>query len=79
MNSLLELADKNAEAIRTMGARAIADLHAAGIPAYVMREPDAEPDEIVRLDPDGRRFVVRLEDGDFVVIGKLPVRPAGPI
>jgi hypothetical protein len=60
--------------IRTAGARAIADLHAAGIPAYVGDQPDADRDEIVRLGPDGRRFVVRLEGEDLVVVRELASR-----
>lgn len=73
MPTLLELADLHAERIRTMGERAIAQLHAAGVPAYVGGAGDAGIDEIVRLDPDGRRFVVKIvPDGDDEIVRELP-------
>lgn len=74
MTSILDLADRHANAIAKMGERAIADLHAAGIPAYVGNVPDAGRDEIVRLDPDGRRFVVLIDmhdGGDDVIVREL--------
>lgn len=74
MASIIDLADKHAESIATMGARAISQLHAAGVSAYVGGEPDAGRDEIVRLDPDGRRFVVEIvpEGGPDKIIRELP-------
>lgn len=52
MNTLLELADLHADRIKSMGSRAIARAHAAGVSAYY-GEP--EIDGIVRHDADGRR------------------------
>lgn len=74
-NRLLELADLHAERIATAGRRAIARAHAAGAPAYVGMQPDAHPNEIVRLDPDGRRFVVEIvPGGDDVIVRELAPR-----
>lgn len=72
MTSLLDNATKYASAIAIAGERAIARAHAAGVTAYVGCQPDAAPEEIVRLDPDGRRFVVRLIGDDFEVVRELP-------
>lgn len=68
MNALLELADMNADHIRTMGLRAIARAHAAGVSAYYM-EP--EIDGIVRHDADGRRSVVEITDGPDRILREI--------
>ncbi len=71
---LLERADVFEERIRTAGRRAVAELHAAGVSAYYMIDGD---DRIVREDPDGRRWFVKvLGNGVDEVLGELgPERP----
>lgn len=44
----------------------VADMLAAGVSVYY-----GEDDEIVREDPDGRRFVVELVGDEFVVVSEL--------
>ncbi|MGU3538382.1 hypothetical protein [Methylobacterium sp. A54F] len=57
---------ENAEAIRALGAAAIARAHRAGVPAYAM-DP-ALGDGLVRHMPDGTRQRVAVVDGVEVVI-----------
>lgn len=68
--TLLERADLFSERIRTAGLREIAKAHAAGVSAYYMLEYDPR---IVRHDPDGRRFFVRLSaNGTEEILSEVP-------
>jgi hypothetical protein len=66
MSHLFDLLDT--DRVRTMGIRAIAGAHAAGVRAYY-GEPEVEG--IVRHDADGRRFVVEVTDGDDRIVSEI--------
>ncbi len=72
MTNLFDLLDS--ERVRTMGVRAIARAHAAGVSGYY-GEP--EIDGIVRHDADGRRFVVEITDGADRIVRAQQRPPAG--
>ena len=64
---LFEKIQENAEALRQVGARALADARRAGVPVYYMET--AHGDDIIREFPDGRRErLVRGQDGVVVPI-----------
>jgi hypothetical protein len=70
---LLDLVDKNAEALRTMGARAIEEANLAGVPAYFMDPRLGEG--IIRQMPDGTLQRVEVgPDGKDTVLETLARR-----
>jgi hypothetical protein len=70
---LLDLVDKNAEALRTMGVRAIEQANLAGIPAYFMDPRLGEG--IIRQMPDGTLQRVEVAvDGEDIVLETLTRR-----
>jgi|GEM_PF-1688155 len=70
---LFQRLDQHAEALRTMGERAIEQANKAGVPAYFM---DASlGDGIIRQMPNGTLQRVVLERGRFVVVENL-AKPA---
>lgn len=72
-NRLLENADTFAEAIRTAGSRAAADMQRAGVAVYYMDH--ALSDGIIKELPDGTRQAVEIGDHEEVVIRTLPAGP----
>jgi hypothetical protein len=64
----MTLFDFDSERVRTMGIRAIARAHAAGVSAYYGEE---EIDGIVRHDADGRRYVVEVTDGADRIVREI--------
>ena len=58
---------------RTAGRRAIERAKAAGVPAIYR----GDGGELVREMPDGRRQSVRIDAGERVVIGELPIHRTG--
>lgn len=65
---LFEKARQNADALRHVGERALADAKRAGVPIYYM--DDAFKDDIVREFPDGHRErIVQGEHGATAPIG----------
>jgi hypothetical protein len=66
---LFERLDAHAEALRTMGQRAIEQANKAGAPAYFM--DSRLGDGIIRQMPDGALERVVLERGKFVVVETL--------
>ncbi len=74
---LLELINKNADALRTMGEQAIAEANEAGVAAYFM-DP-ARGEGILRQLPDGTLQRVRIViGGDDLVLETLPSRNQWP-
>jgi hypothetical protein len=68
---LFDKVRQNAEALRQVGERALADARMAGVPVYYM--DDAFRDDIIREFPDGHRErIVRGEDGAIIPIGGRP-------
>lgn len=67
---LLEIATKNAQALRTAGKRAIAQAKMAGVPVYYM-DP-ALGDGIIKEFPDGTRQKVRVQAHEDVVLETIP-------
>ena len=72
-NRLLENADTFAEAIRTAGGRAAADMKRAGVAVYYM--DDALSNGIIKELPDGTRQKVEIGDEGDVVLDTLPLGP----
>ncbi len=62
---LFEKARENEEAIRQVGARAIAAAHRSGVPAYYM-EP-ALGEGIIKEMPDGSRHRLKAGGADEVI------------
>lgn len=73
---IFECAERNAEAIRTMGVRIIAENRRHGVPSYYM-DPKLCAG-IVRDMPDGSRQEIALRDGVEVVLRDLPTVPVDP-
>jgi hypothetical protein len=70
---LFELIDKNAEALATMGERAIAQANNAGVPAYFM--DDRLGEGVLRQMPDGTLQRVSVDrTGRISLIETLPTR-----
>ena len=64
---IFDKALQNAEALRQVGERALAEAKRAGVPVYYME--DAFGNDIIREFPDGRRErIVRGENGAAVPI-----------
>jgi hypothetical protein len=64
---LFDKARQNAEALRQVGERALADARKAGVPVYYM--DDAFGDDIIREFPDGHRErIPRGQHGAIVPI-----------
>lgn len=72
-NRLLENADTYAEAIRTAGGRAAAELKRAGVAVYYM--DDAVSDGIIRELPDGSRQKVQVGGDEDIVLETLSPAP----
>lgn len=72
-NRLLENAGTFAEAIRTAGGRAAAEMQRAGVAVYYM--DDAVSDGIIRELPDGTRQKVEIGDDEDIVLATLPPAP----
>jgi predicted Fe-Mo cluster-binding NifX family protein len=65
---LFDKVRQNAEALRQVGERALADARKAGVPVYYM--DDAFGDAIIREFPDGHRErIARGEQGAITPIG----------
>jgi hypothetical protein len=64
----MTLFDFDSERVQTMGIRAIARAHAAGVSAYY-GEPEIAG--IIRHDADGRRYVVEITDGADRIVREI--------
>lgn len=65
---LFDKVRQNADALRQVGERALAEARKAGVPVYYM--DDAFGDDIIREFPDGHRDrIVRGEHGGNIPIG----------
>jgi len=72
-NRLLENVDTYAEAIRTAGRRAAAELRRAGVAIYYMDETIASG--IIRELPDGSRQKVQVGGDEDIVLEELSPAP----
>lgn len=62
----LDQINRRDKEIREAGPKAIKAALAAGVPVYYY--DDSLGEEIVKEMPDGRRFGVKMEDGEEVVV-----------